>query len=511
LNLLAHTVDQGKSIPVDAVLSWLDILPDGLSNSYTTKLFKLRYEKIFGSGPIILPSKEEFSCGLCFSFDSYDSGSAYNFLFRAPNVTGFEHLQKLKQQFLELRDDCNAGTAKYEDFNRWRKIYSPNFPDPLPLLPKELNETNEQIEQLRIDCAKGSVSKVFLSSVPSHSQIPYTALPNPVKFTPKAKIFIHLLVKNLGYGVVPDPKYYNFKEFSDFIVFEVDHDEKIINIDEFERLVVIIRLGLLVSGVAEKDSGPNICLYSFIQENSRLSSIEKRSLIIFLYLCSIDPRYLKGVNSKTCSIFASDEKLSISALLLSIADSSHNFGKNELLQLEKIFSYLGFNKDDIVGRLHAISAANLPVTVEWRACDSRFALPNESSYKSSKSIQLNQELLKKREEETRQVKTVLEDVFIDSHDEDKQSADSIAITQPAENLLEKLDQAHRALFKELLSQDVWERSDFLAKCRKLGLMVDGAMEVLNEWAFDYTDAVLIEDGDRIYINAEVAMEMMNVK
>jgi hypothetical protein len=42
-------------------------------------------------------------------------------------------------------------------------------------------------------------------------------------------------------------------------------------------------------------------------------------------------------------------------------------------------------------------------------------------------------------------------------------------------------------------------------------MVDGAMEVLNEWAFENANAPLIDDGEPIYVDVSLAKEIVDVQ
>jgi hypothetical protein len=56
------------------------------------------------------------------------------------------------------------------------------------------------------------------------------------------------------------------------------------------------------------------------------------------------------------------------------------------------------------------------------------------------------------------------------------------------------------LLEDLVNQPEWSRSGFEAKARELGLMPDGALEAINEWAYDTFDEELIEDGDPLIIN-----------
>jgi hypothetical protein len=42
-------------------------------------------------------------------------------------------------------------------------------------------------------------------------------------------------------------------------------------------------------------------------------------------------------------------------------------------------------------------------------------------------------------------------------------------------------------------------------------MADGAMEVLNEWSIKHVSAPLIDDGDPIYVDTNLATEIVNVQ
>ena len=55
----------------------------------------------------------------------------------------------------------------------------------------------------------------------------------------------------------------------------------------------------------------------------------------------------------------------------------------------------------------------------------------------------------------------------------------------------------------LLAHPEWPRTDFDAAATAVGLMPDGAMEAINEWAFDKYGDALLEDGDLVAINLEL--------
>jgi hypothetical protein len=122
---------------------------------------------------------------------------------------------------------------------------------------------------------------------------------------------------------------------------------------------------------------------------------------------------------------------------------------------------------------------------------------------------LNEELIRIREEETRQVKGVLEGIFADPAEDEGHLDPTPAMAIPTSSPLVGLDEAHQNFLHRLLTQETWERSALYETCKELGLMVDGAMEVINEWAFDNANVSLIEDGEPVYIDINLARELMN--
>lgn len=69
-----------------------------------------------------------------------------------------------------------------------------------------------------------------------------------------------------------------------------------------------------------------------------------------------------------------------------------------------------------------------------------------------------------------------------------------------------LNADHARLLQDLSAQDSWSRAEFEAKARALGLLPDGAIETINDWAFDAFDDALIEDGDPLTINMALLPE-----
>ena len=100
------------------------------------------------------------------------------------------------------------------------------------------------------------------------------------------------------------------------------------------------------------------------------------------------------------------------------------------------------------------------------------------------------------------VSAVLEDVFLD----DAVSPETVqASTGRSEDspLLADFDTAYEGFLRELISRSTWSASEFDALAAKFRLMPAGALETLNEWAYDRFEEPLIEEDEELLINEEL--------
>ena len=100
--------------------------------------------------------------------------------------------------------------------------------------------------------------------------------------------------------------------------------------------------------------------------------------------------------------------------------------------------------------------------------------------------------------ETAQVSAVLAEVF---HEE--VAVSSTVIEEPEAGSYPGLDAAHSALARRLAECTHWSRSDYEDAARALDLMPYGAMEAINEWAWETFDEPLIEDADPVLVRIDL--------
>ena len=115
---------------------------------------------------------------------------------------------------------------------------------------------------------------------------------------------------------------------------------------------------------------------------------------------------------------------------------------------------------------------------------------------------LDEERLASIRAETERVSTVLAGVF-----QANEVAAPAAPVPPEETSvagdLPGLGSAHSGLVLLLRERTEWPRADFEAAARSLGLLPDGALEAVNEWAYDHLGGPLIEDGDPMTVDLDL--------
>lgn len=111
-------------------------------------------------------------------------------------------------------------------------------------------------------------------------------------------------------------------------------------------------------------------------------------------------------------------------------------------------------------------------------------------------------------QETEQVSALLAGVFIEDETPDAiqiQAPNPISPleTLPQGELLPGLDSQHNQFLAELLKKSSWTRSELKATAATMQIMLDGALEQINEAAFDLFGESLTEGDDPVYVQQNI--------
>lgn len=178
------------------------------------------------------------------------------------------------------------------------------------------------------------------------------------------------------------------------------------------------------------------------------------------------------------------------------AGATGSVGKPQVALLEAIHDALAVPRGTLYAELHAgigaaTSAAEEPVLVSDEVSEAVHPIPRRPA---AEPVNLDAERLARIRAETERVSAMLADIFV----EDEPPA---PVAEAAgEGTFAGLDAQHAALLTKLLSRADWPRAEFNGAASEAGLMPGGAMETINEWAFDQLGDAVLDDGDVVVVN-----------
>lgn len=176
-------------------------------------------------------------------------------------------------------------------------------------------------------------------------------------------------------------------------------------------------------------------------------------------------------------------KQAVATFMATLAQADGMISPEEVKFLEKVYKVLGVEPKRVFSDIHAIGAGNAPAA---RAATAGF--------------RLDAERIAKLEKDTARVSALLSAIF--TEETVPAPAPPVESEPTKEAGLLGLDEAHTAFVRLMLSRPQWSRAELEDAAADLELMLDGALEQVNEACFDAHDIPLSEGDDPIDINPE---------
>ena len=195
---------------------------------------------------------------------------------------------------------------------------------------------------------------------------------------------------------------------------------------------------------------------------------------------------------KRLAQLASPAKASIAAFLSTVAQADGSVSPAEVKLLGKLYKELGLDPKQVFGDLHALSSGTTPVQPANRS--------------AARGFKLDPARIAALQRDTEKVSSLLADIFSEDPPSPSDRASELPQRIPVASLpasLLNLDEAHAAFATLLLSRPTWTLAELQDVAADLDLMLDGALERLNEAAFDSHDIPFTEGDDPIEVNAEL--------
>src|SRR5450830_1755781 len=448
--MLAQHASHGEPLPESMALQWLSLRPDYYTLRTPTRrcksefeeLFNIRYKEKFGEGLIVKPGTKSLG-------RSYSAASPSVRMPHDLRVANLHDLFKLNGPLRRIKDVVESCTVDLEPYSRLRA--RPQVEQtPLALaarLPAPLTFGVPEFQRLKSYLGEACRERPAMISTKALYEI-WDEEP-PKSFGKKESEDLMTLVEAAGFGIAPHIRYHNMKLAPDgsAVIFPGGHGKDFQPSNEFCMMVTILRLGALVTQI-DQDVSPaeEEVLQRLVNENQELRAVDKRSLSAFL-LWSLGTAQTAAGLKKGLADVSEVQKTAIGRILVSVAKADGRIDPGEVKELEKLYIALGLERERVAGDIYSVAISSEPVTVGLREPAPAYAIPSAEA-EPSPVFALNVELIRLIEEETKQAKELLVDIFA-SQDEAAEVPES-ANEQDQGDPLEELDGTYRELLKRLL-------------------------------------------------------------
>ncbi|WP_447936359.1 tellurite resistance TerB family protein [Thermomonas fusca] len=240
-------------------------------------------------------------------------------------------------------------------------------------------------------------------------------------------------------------------------------------------------------------------LQAEIEGWAHLSLAERRRLHAHLQWLTISPMSLAALKKKLEPLPTQAREI-LATFMATLAQSDGLVSPEEVRFLEKIYKTLGVEPKRVFSDIHAAEAGRAPISI---------------SRVEKQGFRLDAQRIAALQEDTARVSALLSSIFAEEPtsssapsgpalepevevEVEVESESDVAATAPL-----GLDESHAALLRLLLSRPTWTRAELEDAATDLDLMLDGALEQINEAAFDAFDEPLLEGDDPITVNVDL--------
>lgn len=517
---LSRIAAAGIPLPADRALAWAWYLPETSLRTPVIRckrefihLFIKRYERAYPSGLVVKPGRSRLSI-------SYQ-----------PATAGLDTVE-LRHPSLRIAFGMAAPartlaalftqvTEELDPYSRWlgRNPDSAGSLAAAALMPGDFLPTaNPAFRSLRrwSKTELGSSSSVLTSVTPL---LELWSPSFPVKPSKSDSVQLANLLGRLDIGIEPDPRFGGppFMADQQIVLFRIQNDAPGVSSPEYAAAATLVHLAAAVSQADGDVTSHEIdALGIHLEHALHLLPAEWTRLHAHLRWLSTTEVKLTGLK-KRFAVIELAARQAIGEMLVTIASADGVVSPAEVQTLGRIYTLLGLDPASVSSHLHgAITAGRSasgrgPVVVRPAGPpDTGFAIPARPVRQSAASTPhfvLDAASIQQKLAETAAVSALLDTIFIEEDTPAPASTPNIPLAVTHGVVIGNLDHHHSGFFHQLMTRDAWARHEFDTLAEQHTLMPNGAIDHLNEAAYDIAGEPLLEGDDPITINVYAREEM----
>lgn len=502
---LGTSVAAGEALSSDWALSWLMCHPERNLRTAATRcheefkaLFKLRFDEKFPTGLKVQTPKKILK-------ESYRAASGEFHVEISPALDGqpLPDISNLKKPVNIAQKIADQVTDELDKFSRFigRKPDGRGSLEAQALLPADLRELfpSAELENLKAWAR---------SRVEAGGLTPVTDVIARLEGGESGKIGKRQLtdaadaLARVGFGMAPDPRFSlrTPKAGEPVVIFELGASvEKLEEVSSrFHEALIELAIGTFVAHAdGHVTEAERLTLRNRILNTNGLNEQEQRRLFANLdWLVAVPPNMsLLRQRLKNASL---EQQASIRAAVVAIAHADTIIQSDEVAEIEKIYRALGLDPNAAYNDLHAGRVLDGPIAMRGAEPGAPGeAIPPESFAAASR---LDPGRIAAIRSDTRRVSSVLGDIFSTDEGEDAGDDQPPALS----SALAGLGAKHAGLVIELIERQHWSDEEFQELSRRHELMPSGALEAVNEWAFEKYEEALLDEYDGYDVSPTVS-------
>lgn len=326
----------------------------------------------------------------------------------------------------------------------------------------------------------------------------------PDRLTRKEAEALADFLEKLGIGIAPDARQtgINLSQHPSAAVFLLPARSHAPG-PELANATLLLTLAAAVAGsdeIAQREEEEIERHLEAAYELGEADGVRLRGHLEWLRACPPSTAGLK----KQLEPLPAEARSEIARALIAIAGADGHVSPAEVKMLSRLYPLLGLDAQQVYADVHALAASG-PATVLPAEPARDFAIPRPAGAEAAAppaGFALDTSRIAAIQQETHEVTRVLTSVFAD----EEPAPPNVAVTEEeadersTDDRLPGLDAAHSALVRALAGRDAIAAADFAALADAHGLMAGGAMESINEAAFQLCDEPLLEGTDPIEVN-----------
>jgi tellurite resistance protein len=490
---LGLKLKEGEALSAEDALLWVMCMPDTFPRTPVvrcfdelTSLWALKFAEKWPSGVGV--RKPQASLKLTYRAAS----GTFNGSFEAD---GLPDIATVHAPLTGLRDLLNACASELDSYSRLigKRPATRGTLEAVTLLPKALRASDHGA------CAVAARARVL--DLLGDEAVIVTPAPRVLDTLGLEHIDgLQLLGPVLDYldiGFEPDRRYGGLAALDgDYIaIYRADDHRLPHDLDEFKAARTLVEIAMLA---ATADGVVDPTEIDVVNEEIRalpdLTDAERLRLLAYVLALAKAPPKPQRVFNRAGKLDATKRDALVHAATAAVL-ADGRVAPEEVKYLERLYKALGLPAEAVYAALHRGAGGNdEPVTVATAQIEPGLSIPRAGSARQA-SVAIDTDRLSKVREQTAAVSVLLSEIFIE--ETPSKATPSSAKSAEAQQGFPGLDACHSELLSEVLRHQSWSWPEFEAKARTLKLMPEGALETINDWAFDRFDEPLLEPGDPI--------------